>query len=142
MNRILAIASLSIASLALSAGASAQQLKANIPFDFTVGNTTMPAGEYTISSSVRDFVDLRNADRTLMATVGGIHSYDEAKSKSGGELVFARYGDQYFLDSVLCPSVGALNLDITKSKAEKKARVHSLEAKTSSEGLKTLVAMR
>jgi hypothetical protein len=142
MNRILAIATLSIASLAPSAGAFAQQLKANIPFDFTVGNTTMPAGEYTVSSSHRNFVDLKSADRTLMATVGGSQSYNEAKSSSGGELVFARYGDHYFLDSVLCHNVSALNLDITKSKAEKSARVHSLEAKSSSEGLKTLVAMR
>jgi hypothetical protein len=142
MNRILAIASLSIATLAPSAGAFAQQLKANIPFDFTVGNTTMPAGEYTISSPVRNFVDLRSADRSVMATVGGNQSYDEAKSSSGGELVFAKYGDHYFLDSVLCHNVSALNLDITKSKAEKSARVHYLEAKTSNEGQKTLVAMR
>ena len=142
MNRILAIATLSIASLAPSAGAFAQQLKANIPFDFTVGNTTMPAGEYTISSSHRNFVDLRSANRTLMATVGGSQSYNEAKSSSGGELVFARYGDQYFLDTVLCPSVNALNLDITKGKAEKRAHTRSLEAKIRNEGQKTLVAMR
>lgn len=142
MNRILAIASLSIASLALSAAASAQQLKANIPFDFTVGNTTMPAGEYTISSPIRNFIDLRSANRALMATVGGNQSYDEAKANSRGELVFTRYGNQYFLDSVLCPGVSALNLDITKSKAEKRAHVRSLEAKTDNEGLKTLVAMR
>src|ERR1700755_2877481 len=101
MNRILAIASLTIATLAPSAGAFAQQLKANIPFDFTVGNTTMPAGEYTISSPLRNFVDLRSANRTLMATVGGNQSYIEKKSSSAGELIFARYGDQYFLDSVL-----------------------------------------
>jgi hypothetical protein len=142
MNRILAIASLTIATLAPSAGAFAQQLKANIPFDFTVGNTTMPAGEYTISSPLRNFVDLRSANRTLMATVGGNQSYIEKKSSSAGELIFARYGDQYFLDSVLCPSVGALNLDIAKSKAENRARARSLEAKIPSEGQKTLVAMR
>lgn len=142
MNRILAIASLSIAMLAPSAGAFAQQLKANIPFDFTVGNTTMPAGEYTISSPLRNFVALRSADRTLMATVGGNQSYDEAKSNSGGELIFARYGNQYFLDRVLCHNVGALNLDITKGKAEKRAHTRSLEAKVPNEGQKTLVAMR
>lgn len=142
MNRILAIASLSLATLAPSAGAFAQQLKANIPFDFTVGNTTMPAGEYTIWSPVRNFVDLRNADHGSTATIVGNQSHHEAKAKSGGELVFARYGNQYFLDSVLCPGVSALNLDIAKGKAEKKAHTRSLEAKNSSEGLKTLVAMR
>jgi hypothetical protein len=142
MNRILAIASLTIATLALSTSAFAQQLKANIPFEFTVGNTTMPAGEYTISSSTRNVVDLKSANRTLMATVGGSQSYVEKKSNSAGELVFAKYGDQYFLDSVLCPSVGALNLDLAQGKAEHRAHARSLEAKLSSEGQKTLVAMR
>ena len=142
MNRILAIASLTIATLASGAGAFAQQLKANIPFDFTVGNTTMPAGEYTIWSPSRNFVDLRSTDHGSTATIVGNQSYYEAKSKSGGELVFARYGDQYFLDSVLCPGVSALNLDIAKGKAEKRAHTRALEANISNEGLKTLVAMR
>jgi len=100
MNRILAIASLTIATLALSTSAFAQQLKANIPFEFTVGNTTMPAGEYTISSSTRNVVDLKSANRTLMATVGGSQSYVEKKSNSAGELVFAKYGDTYNLRKV------------------------------------------
>jgi hypothetical protein len=142
MNRILAIASLAIATLAPSAGAFAQELKANIPFDFTVGNTTMPAGEYMISSSNRDVVELRSANRTSTVTVTGSESFIEQKSNSGGELIFAKYGDQYFLDSVLCRSVAALNLNIAQGKAEKKAHSRSLEAKNSHEGQKTLVAMR
>ena len=55
MNRISAIALLTISSLATCTAAIAQQptLKTNIPFDFTVGNTWMPAGEYRISSPIR-----------------------------------------------------------------------------------------
>jgi hypothetical protein len=58
MNRITAISLLTLGSLASSAGATAQQnaLKANIPFSFAVGNTWLPAGEYTISTPLRQVI--------------------------------------------------------------------------------------
>jgi hypothetical protein len=55
--------------------------------------------------------------------------------------VFDKYGDQYFLHEVLCPSVHSLNLDITASKAEKKARERAIEAKLP-KGEQTMVAAR
>ncbi len=66
MNRISAVTLLAIASLAACGSAIAQEstIKANIPFDFTVGNTWMPAGEYTISSPFREIVEVRSADLT------------------------------------------------------------------------------
>jgi hypothetical protein len=142
MKRISGIALLTLGALATCTGAFAQQLKANIPFEFTVGNTTMPAGEYSVWSPVHDLIELRNANNQSIAIVTGNQSYEELKSKSGGQLVFAKYGDQYFLDHVHCPSVIALNLDIATGKAEKRARARSLEAKNPSDGQKTLVAMR
>ena len=55
MKRISELALLIISSLATCTGAIGQQsaIKANIPFDFTVGNTWMPAGEYIISSPLQ-----------------------------------------------------------------------------------------
>jgi hypothetical protein len=130
MNRISTIALLAIASLATCAGAFGQDraLKANIPFDFTVGNTWMPAGEYIISSPFGGQVlELRNPHKSAFVTVIGSMSYDE--SNSGSKLVFDTYGDSYFLRHVLCPTVASLNLDVPQGKAEKRARARSLEAK-------------
>ena len=141
MNRISAIGLLSIAALATCTGAIAQQpaIKANIPFDFRVGDTWMPAGEYTISSPLESIVQLRSADLARTATITSSPSFNE--SNSGSELVFDKYGDQYFLHRVLCPTVSSLNLDVTQGKAEKQARSRSLEAKLP-KGEQTLVAAR
>jgi len=141
MKRISAIALLAIASMAACTGAIGQQpaIKANIPFDFTVGNNWMPAGEYTITSPQRGFVQIRSADLAKTATIVSTQSYDE--SNSGSKLVFDRYGDQYFLHRVLCPSSASLNLDVPQGSAAKKARSRALEA-TVPNGEETLVAAK
>jgi hypothetical protein len=138
MNRISAITILSLA--ATCAGAIAQQpgLKANIPFDFTVGNAWMPAGEYTITTRSSHVLELSNPQHlaTIMAQESNI------QSNSGSKLVFDKYGEQYFLHEVLCPNVGSLNLEVALSKAEKNARHHATEAKLSDSGKQTMVAAR
>ena len=119
MKRIVALALLTIAYLSTSTGANAQAygLKAKIPFDFTVGNTWLPAGEYRISSPLRAAIQLQNADNASFATVLSSHkSHDEG---SGNVLVFRKYGHRYFLNRILCPSNSALNLEMPLGKAEK-----------------------
>jgi hypothetical protein len=140
MNRISATALLAIASVASCTGAIAQQpaLRANIPFDFTVGNTWMPAGEYTITSPTHDVLALKSA--THIASVVSIQS--GAESNSGSELVFDRYDDQYFLHQVLCPNRVSLNLQIPSSKSEKRARERAIEAKGPVSGNQIMVAAR
>jgi hypothetical protein len=77
---------------------SGQRLIASIPFTFTAGRTTLPAGRYTITvlnpSSDRKVLQLRNmngrATAILMTTSGSGHASDDAN------LVFERYGDRYF----------------------------------------------
>ena len=138
MNRIQAIFLLTMASVAAT-GAIAQQptLKANIPFDFTVGNTLLPAGEYTITSPMREVIVLRTAGHS--ASVVSTENY--AESKSGSELVFDKYGEQYFLHEVLCPKVASMNLEVAPSKAEKSAR-QQIAAQLPNNGEQILVAAR
>lgn len=139
MNRISAIGLLTIASLATCIGAIAQQpaLKANIPFGFTVGDTRMPAGEYTISSPLQQVVQIRSTDLANIATVVSPGGYDQPSS--GSKLVFDKYGDQYFLRRVLCASFASLNIHVPQGKAEKEAR--SLEANLRN-GEETMVATK
>ena len=69
MNRISAVTLLPVASLETCGRAIAQQptIKANIPFNFTVGNTWVPAGEYTVTLPSQHVVQLQSADHTRTA---------------------------------------------------------------------------
>ena len=138
MNRIHAILLLIMASVAAT-GANAQEptLKANIPFDFVVGNTWMPAGEYTITSPTREILVLRTAGHSASV----VSTEDYAESKAGSELVFDKYGEQYFLHEVLSPKTASMNLEVALSKTEKSARQHTITAKLPN-GEQIMVAAR
>jgi hypothetical protein len=122
MKRISVIALFSIATLAASTGLIAQQpaVKANIPFDFTVGDQSMPAGEYTITSPSRHIVQIRSEDWRHVGMVIAIESHNE--HAAGAALVFDKYGEYYFLHRVLSPTITSLNLDVALGNAEKKVR--------------------
>jgi len=77
---------------------SVQRVIANIPFAFSVGKTTLPAGRYTITvlnpTSDRKTLQIRSvngrASAILLTTTSDGNLSDTAK------LVFERYGDQYY----------------------------------------------
>ena len=77
---------------------STQKVVASIPFAFSVGKTTLPAGKYTITvvnpSSDRKILQIRSlngrSSALILTTSITGHSSDDAK------LVFERYGDRYF----------------------------------------------
>jgi hypothetical protein len=115
MKRTLAIAFFSLGTL-FTLGASAQDrgVQATVPFDFTVGGRLLPADTYTITSPSSGIVIVQDKGNhvTAITTV----SADANQSvKSGGKLIFIKYGDQYFLHEVLCPAAGmAANIPTTK----------------------------
>jgi len=82
--------------LAINAQAQTKVI-ANIPFAFSVGKTTLPAGRYTITvlnpSSDRKILQIRSLNgrsSAVVLTTGIIrHASDNAK------LMFERYGDRY-----------------------------------------------
>ena len=139
MKRISAIALFSIVTLAAANGLVAQEaaLKANIPFNFTVGDKSMPAGEYTISSPQSHVVQIRSVDGRNVESVIALRSFNE--SAAGSELIFNKYGQYYFLDKVLSPTITSMNLNIVSGKVEKRARTWEAELQT---GEQTLVAAR
>src|SRR5581483_3229313 len=75
-------------------------LRANIPFDFTAGNKTLPAGAYTMDPmTMQGVLRIRRQDCRAAAFV--ITYGPEARRGQGqSKLVFRRYGDQYFLAEV------------------------------------------
>jgi hypothetical protein len=122
MKRISAITLFTIATLAASTGLLAQQaaVKANIPFNFTVGEQSMPAGEYTISSPSRHIVQIQSADFRHFGMVIGTDSSHELAASP--KLVFDKYGEYYFLHRILSPNNTSLNLDVALGNVEKRVR--------------------
>jgi len=132
MKRLIAIALLIFASL-LTAGvamAADRGAQANVPFAFNVGDTVFPAGDYTISQAgwrPSGVIEIRSTDAkhaTLTTAFG-----DAAKPVNGGELVFNRYGDRYFLTEVLCPN-GGLSMQLPTSKLERMVRINEARLST------------
>ena len=75
-------------------------LKATVPFDFTVANTTLPAGTYSVSVLTPDnIVRLQGTDGHSAAFV-----YSTPLSIAGGtkdtRLVFQHLGSKYFLSQI------------------------------------------
>ncbi len=126
MKRIIAIALLTIAGFltAGSALAADRAVKADIPFDFIVGSNVLPAGTYTIASPgwrSSGAIEIQSKDSSY-ATLTTVFADDKVATK-GGELVFHRYGNQYFLAEVLCPTA-AMTVHLPVSKQEKIARTN------------------
>lgn len=107
------IATLSIAVFA----ALNNKVKANVPFDFMVNGKTLPAGQYVIESrSGQNLLMIRSWE--AKQDVGVITMRFEVKDDTEPQLVFHRYGNQYFLAQVIGDTSGS---ELPKSKAEREA---------------------
>ena len=84
--------------LATAAQAQTTNVKANIPFDFVVGDHAYPAGEYTIKSMSQTSPALRidNRDESEKGVTLS-NSCNQLQPAEGTTLVFRHLGDSYFL---------------------------------------------
>jgi hypothetical protein len=104
---------------AVAVGVHAQSLDAlvvNVPFNFAVGNTTLPAGTYTIDrvqSNNSNNLELRSADGHSSAFTSSIASL---QFNENPKLVFNR-GGQYFLHEIR--TFGG-DHELARSRVEKK----------------------
>jgi len=94
------------------------RMRANVPFDFIVGDKTLPAGTYTIAKPTLsgtlliENVDTGESTIVMSTVVEGSRPSDETR------FVFTRYADQHFLDQVWV--VGDVSGDkLVKSRAER-----------------------
>ena len=98
-----AMSIVSLLSLVLMGSAVAQTIhvRANIPFNFSVGMSSLPAGAYEINSLTGNSHAL-----VLMAREGGARAIvnsnceERVKVAPKTKLVFNRYGSQYFLAEI------------------------------------------
>jgi hypothetical protein len=92
-----------LAVLLLATAARAQQnaVKADVPFDFAVGDRAYPAGEYTLRSALNDsgVIRIDNTQEVLTAFAAS-NSCSNATPAKETKLVFHRIGSRYFLYQV------------------------------------------
>jgi len=100
-----ALSLISLLSLLLMAGSAIAQtsnVRANVPFNFTVGSKALPAGTYDIeglSSSGANMLLVQARDGSGRMIVGS-NAAESVNGANKTKLVFNRYRDQYFLSEI------------------------------------------
>ena len=137
MKRTIAIAFLASTMIMAISSASAQtKSKANVPFDFRVGSTLMPAGSYEIEYPRPGVIWFHSQDGR--ANVLALAGSTAGATVPPERMVFNRYGNQYFLRETLTAS-GEDQMTFAPSNLEKS--VCAEEASLKSEG-RVLIALK
>ena len=92
---------LTVLLLATAAQAQTTNVKANIPFDFVVGDHAYSAGEYTVKSlsQISAAIRIDSADESEKGMTLS-NACQKAQPATQTTLVFQRLGDNYFLYQV------------------------------------------
>jgi hypothetical protein len=93
---------LTLASLTAAAQLpSNQTLVARVPFQFTVGNSVVPAGEWMTKSASPGSLALTINNQHAKVSLVAMARSDEGKQTAAScALVFHRYGETYFLTGI------------------------------------------
>lgn len=98
---------------------SSYGVRAEVPFDFIVGNKTLPAGKITVRRmSTADVgpLEISNLQSRQLAFRMGL-KMASTDASNRGKLVFRRYGNRHYLAQVWIPGFKAI--EVIKSKSEK-----------------------
>jgi hypothetical protein len=99
---LMLIVALALATAAVSANAqSRNEVRASIPFEFVVGDKTLPAGEYDVRTinQGRDALMIQGSENGKTA-IRLSNETERAKKSTHAKLVFHCYGQRYFLAQV------------------------------------------
>lgn len=114
---LLLIVALALATAAVSVNAqSRNEVRASIPFEFVIGDKTLPAGEYNVRTITRDALMIQGTDNGKSA-IRLSAATEESKKRTHARLVFHCYGQRYFLAQVW--NGEPVGRDLAKSKQER-----------------------
>lgn len=95
------------------------EIVADVPFGFTIRDHALPAGSYTLKrvDSQPGVMEIRDADggRVLLFLTGSAQAASEPQQT---ELIFDRFGDQYFLSEIF-EDGNTTGAEVPKSRAER-----------------------
>ena len=109
-----------LALLAAGAAFGQTKLAADIPFEFSVSNRTMPAGQYVVSETpAAVLLSCYTCGASAFVAVSNMGAVDTMKIDS--HLVFHKYGDKYFLGEVWYSEWPNPAAEVITSKTEREA---------------------
>ena len=130
LRTLLSIAA--VAAIGTTIGVAQQPrngLTATIPFDFNVGRTTLPAGEYTIStdltSGALQVQDAQHRAKVVVVTM----TADKPSSPDQSQLAFRVYGGRHYLASMWNGTMG-VGRSLMKTPAEREAEIAGVHPTT------------
>lgn len=99
--RLVAILGIFLGFAVVSVRAQApSKVEVNIPFEFSAGKTTLPAGVYSVKRSSGNNVTLQGKDRQSSVILNAPVTNNSSDPNAVERLVFERYGDQYALSQI------------------------------------------
>jgi hypothetical protein len=101
-------------TLSAPAPVAAADIRANVPFSFTVAKKVLPPGTYDVSSSAGHALVIRGFGAGAV-TLG---QRSESAKASSPKLVFHRYGDEYILREVWMGGASGYQLPQTARERE------------------------
>lgn len=121
MMMFMTLSLLVVAGLSSAQAQISRRLEVDIPFKFTVGDTTLPAGKYYVKQPgdmELQALEISSADGKV-SVFALVENAQGDKTPSKSELVFDRYGDRDFLRQVW-ESGHQSGAQLPQSHAEKK----------------------
>ncbi|HEY5885878.1 MAG TPA: hypothetical protein VIT88_14405 [Pyrinomonadaceae bacterium] len=114
LTMILAIAF--VTAVVSAQAQSAKTVVSNIPFEFAVGDQTLPAGKYRINRSLGNALTIQAREPAVV--VNRLTNEIQARKDKTARLVFHRYGNRYFLAEVWT-GTGDVGRQLLKSRQER-----------------------
>jgi len=97
---LMLLVAVTLATAVVSANAQSTAIKANIPFEFIVGDKMLPAGKYSVKRvTTNGALAIQNVDGNNTA-IRLSDPTGQMKKNTDARLVFHRYGQNYFLAEV------------------------------------------
>ena len=114
---LMLVVALAFVTAVASANGQSRNVKADIPFEFAVGDQALPAGEYAVRSATTagDALMIR-AENAKSSAVRLTNPIEDKRNRGQVKLVFHRYGERYFLAEVW---TGADGRELVKSRQER-----------------------
>jgi len=103
-GRFFAVLAVAVIGVALASPLAAQTLflRANVPFEFGFAGKTMPAGEYEFRAVAGSpALRLENSDSQVVVSGMGVPTSTSWGRTGDARIAFNRYGDRYFLSTVV-----------------------------------------
>ena len=91
---VMALAILVGVSASAQAASTGTWITVKVPFEFTVGQSTLPAGSYTVTQKDNNVVQIQGSEGNVLFLAWPT---DRKGSAGRASVVFNRYGDRYFL---------------------------------------------